>query len=92
MVSKGEGKFDHKHKTEMKYAVGDEHEGKFTVTNKDWNCEWEYAPAQFNTGNGHEVTFQTELKSGGNNGTFEGKVENKCGGYEMGPLRGWSEL
>jgi len=45
MVSKGDGNFDHKHKSEMKYAVGDEHEGKFTVTNKDWNCEWEYAPS-----------------------------------------------
>jgi hypothetical protein len=23
---------------------------------------------------------------------WEGKLENKCGGYEMGPLKGWSEL
>lgn len=57
MVSKGEGKFDHKHKTEMKFAAADELDAKFTVTNKDWAAEAEYAPASFNKGGGHEVTF-----------------------------------
>jgi hypothetical protein len=36
LVSKGEGKFDHKHKTEIKWSPHDEHEGKITGTNKDY--------------------------------------------------------
>jgi hypothetical protein len=91
LVSKGEGKFDHKHKTEVKCAAADEHEIKITATNKDYAGEWSFAPSQF-CKDGKEVTFETEFKREPASGKMTGKIENKCGGYNMGPLKGWSEL
>jgi hypothetical protein len=91
LVSKGDGKFDHKHKTEIKYSCCDEHDLKLTQTNKDWAVEWGYAPSQF-CKDGKEVTFETEFKRQPIAGTWSGKFENKCGGYPLGPMHGWSEL
>lgn len=91
MISKGEGKFEQKHKTEVTAKVADEHDLKVTMTQKDWTTKWNYAPAQFCT-DGKEVTFEGEMKRAPVAGTMEGKLENKCGGYDMGPVKGWSEL
>ena len=89
-VTKGDG-FEQKHKTEVKYACSDEHNVKVTMTNKDAEAEWEFAPASMNK-DGREVTMQVDFKAKPPNGESEGKVEAKCGGYELGPLKGWSEV
>jgi hypothetical protein len=61
------------------------------ITNKDWAMEWSYAPSQF-CQDGKEVTFESEYKRTPTSGAFTGKLENKCGGYPLGPMKGWSQL
>jgi len=41
---------------------------------------------------GLETTLETEYKAKPPNGEWDAKVEVKCGGYELGPVKGWSEL
>ena len=53
--------------------------------------KWNYDPAQF-CKDGKEVTFEGEYKRVPTDGSWEGKFENKCGGYPMGPIKGWSEV
>jgi len=36
--------------------------------------------------------MQVDFKGKPPNGEYDGKFETKCGGYEMGPLKGWSEV
>lgn len=90
-VSKGDNKYEHKHKTEVKYACSADHETKLVVSNKDATLEYEYKPADYNK-DGKEATLEVEYKRTPPNGEFDGKVELKCGGYELGPIKGWSEL
>jgi len=91
LISKGEGKFEQKHKTEIKSKLSDEQDLKLTMTHKDWAAEWNFVPAQFHK-DGKEVTFEAEVKRAPTGGSWEGKLENKCGGYPMGSIKGWSEL
>lgn len=41
---------------------------------------------------GFEATLDTSHKRKPANSEYEGKVELKAGGYELGPVKGWSEL
>ena len=36
--------------------------------------------------------MQIDYKRKPPNGEYDGKIEAKCGGYELGPLKGWSEV
>lgn len=41
---------------------------------------------------GFEATLETSHKRKPANSEYEGKVEIKAGGYELGPVKGWSEV
>ena len=53
-----------------------------------------YAPHSLHSddGTGCETTIEGEFKSIPKDGEFEGKLEMKVGGYELGPLKGWTEV
>jgi len=93
LVSSDKG-LTQKHKTEVKYKHCCEHDLKATATTKDLKLEMTYAPHSLHSddGTGHEVTLEGEFKSIPKDGEWESKAELKCGGYELGPLKGWSEL
>lgn len=38
------------------------------------------------------MSVQGEYKRTPPNGAWDGKVEIKCGGHEVGPLKGWAEV
>ena len=88
---KEEGKFDHKHKTDVTYSGIDEHELKMTLSNKDAEGQWTYSPAAF-CKDGKEVVIESSYKRIPPNGKYEGKVEVKCGAHDLGPLKGWGEV
>jgi hypothetical protein len=72
----------------VKYQHNNEIDLKTTATLKDLALELSYAPS----GVGHDLSFEGEFKSIPKDAEWESKVEAKCGGYELGPLKGWSEL
>ena len=85
------GTYDHKHKSELKYKVNGELDTKLVASNKDYTVELEYAPADFNK-DGLHSSLELELKDTPAKADWEGKAELKVGGYELGPVKGWSEL
>lgn len=93
MVNSDKG-LDTKHKTELKYKHCCEHNLKVTATGKDLKLQVNYAPHSLHSddGSGAETTLEGEFKSIPKDGEWESKGEIKFGGYELGPLKGWSEL
>ena len=85
-----EGAFDFKHKTEFKNSC-DEQDWKFVVTNKGFEGELEYTPADFNK-DGMHTSIELEGKSTPAKNAWEGKVELKTGGFELGPMTPWVEV
>ena len=79
-----------KYKTEIKKSC-DEHQFKYTVSNKDYTGEWEYKPADLNK-DGIETTLEVEHKCVPDKKEWEAEAELKVGGYSSGVVSGWSEL
>lgn len=88
MTVKGDG-FAHKHKSELEVKSG-EHKVKFAVTSKDFCGEYNYAPEALNK-DGLEGGLELKYKQTPGSG-YEAKIEGKAGGYELGPIKGFSEL
>jgi hypothetical protein len=91
VAGKTAGTYDFKHKSELKSSINDECEGKLTATNKDYALELEYNPADLNK-DGLHSSLEVEAKCTPVKGDWEGKVEFKVGGYELGPIKSWTEL
>lgn len=90
-TSKGNNVFGQKHKTEVKYKCCDDHETKLTLTSADAELEYTYSPVDFNK-DSNDMSVQYAHKQKPANGEFENKIELKVGGYELGPVKGWSEF
>lgn len=91
VAGKTAGTYDFKHKSELKSSINDECEGKLTATNKDYALELEYNPADLNK-DGLHSSLEVEAKCTPVKGDWEGKVEFKVGGYELGPIKSWTEV
>merc|ERR1712086_1223533 len=83
-----DGKF--KVKNEMTKKMG-EHAGKLTVTNKDYTYEHKWTPADLNK-DGMKSTLVAEGKLMPAANDWEGKVEYKIGGLDLGGAQAWTEL
>jgi hypothetical protein len=89
MVRKGDS-YEHKHKTEMKRS-NEEREIKFVASNKDFTVECEWTPKDFNK-DGMHSSIDVEAKCIPAKNDWEGKVEAKVGGMEVGPITPWTEV
>jgi hypothetical protein len=83
-----DGKY--KVKNELSKKLG-EHAGKLTVTNKDFTYEHTWKPESLNT-DGMESTLVAEGKLMPAADNWEGKVEYKVGGVDLGGAKAWTEL
>jgi hypothetical protein len=90
MVRNKSGGYDFKHKSEFKRAV-DEREYKFVASNKNFEAELEWSPADFNK-DGIQSSVDVEAKCTPAKNDWELKVEGKFGGMELGPVTPWTEV
>lgn len=68
-----------------------EHAGKLTVTNKDFTYEHTFTPEDLNK-DGMKSTLVAEAKLAPASDNWEGKLEYKIGGVDLGGAQAWTEL
>lgn len=83
-----DGKFKAKNELSKKWG---EHAGKLTATNKDFTYEHTFNPESLNK-DGMKSTLVAEGKLMPAADNWEGKVEYKIGGVDLGGVKSWSEV
>ena len=92
MVSgKTAGTWDMKQKTELKHTPCSHMDMSVTVANKDITLKASVRPDQIN-GDGMDGSFQVEAKCAPAKNAWEAKAEFKVGGFELGPIKPWTEI
>ena len=80
-----------KHKTELKKKFDEEHSLKFTATSNDYEAQYEFHPESLNK-DGIDSQLEITGKCVPKDSTWEGNAEFKVGGFELGPIKPYTEL
>lgn len=91
VAGKVAGAFNFKHKSELKKKFDGEHSLKFTSTNKDYELQYTLSPEALNK-DGVEGQLEVKAKCLPATNGWEGSAEFKAGGFELGPIKPWTEL
>lgn len=91
VAGKAAGAVDFKQKMEFKAKINNENSIKLTATNKDFGFEYDFNPEDLNK-DGMHCQLEVEGKYMPAKSDCSGKAEFKIGGFEIGPLKPWTEI
>ena len=88
---KAPGTWDMKHKTEIGHQCCDNFKATVTSSNKDFAAKVNWGPADLNK-DGMDSSLEVEAKCIPAKEDWEANAEFKIGGFELGPIKPWSEV
>ena len=85
------GTWDMKHKTEINHKCNDQMKANVVASNKDFTLKWSWSPADLNK-DGIDSELEVEAKCIPAKEDWEAKAEFKIGGFELGPIKPFTEV
>ena len=89
--TKGSEPWTFKSKTEVKHTICTGFTTTAVASNKDFTLKFGVQPKEYNQ-DGMNSSVEMEAKCTPQKNAWEAKAEFKCGGFELGPIKPWTEV